>query len=247
MCHSDAHSSPYNHWSSFFSSSTCLPKASLTAALRNEGRWGDLEDKLLTWAVTHPARTRPAACRSVSEVQTVARETELGLQEEVKSGTKTGIKRKVAAPSPLCLLHLLLLCWGEGSWLESGRRWRRSSGQLRGAGCQSWSWTEAGVLPGLPGRRGGIPGRRMWFLGLNGAWAAAGGPWFVEAGTSAGKKGWGWGCEGPSTAWCGRHWLRLVWSCGHWRLGPGPRFWGPTGPSEGCGRAGNAAWAQFVL
>lgn len=39
----------------------------------------------------------------------MARETELGLQEEVKSGTKTGMKRKVAAPSPLCLLHLLLL------------------------------------------------------------------------------------------------------------------------------------------
>lgn len=145
--------------------------------------------------MSHPARTRPAVCRSASAERTAARATALDPLEEGTerpSRRRAGKVKKTEAPAvpPRCL-HLLCSCLVRASCRDEESLPGRRPGQRRDAGCQCWSWTEAGALPGLPGRQRGIPGRRMWFLGLNGAWVAARGPWFVEAGLGAGSQGWG--------------------------------------------------------
>lgn len=142
-----------------------------------------------------------------------------------------------AAPSPALFPRLLRSSSpGRASSGGEGIRRRHRSPEQQQQQPHGAERPEAAAPTGPSGRPRGIPGRRMWFLGLNGAWAVAGGPWSVEPGLDAGS----WGQRG--VWWCGRD-----WSCGRTGLGAGPRFWGLLRSTVGCGQAGIAACSLVSL
>lgn len=81
---------------------TCSSKPPLCVTRVTEA-WGILP-KLLTWAVSHPARTRPEVCQSISAVRTEVRESVLHLQ------TRTVREAATVAPFPLRPVQHHCLC-----------------------------------------------------------------------------------------------------------------------------------------